>query len=280
MNELQVFGGGQEMTVIPKGDVYRPIVSSKLPKAQEPVITDTFYFRKNHPNDFNRIRAIVVDGDVWFAGVDVIRILELDGGPGNYIGSLLEINEYMLLSSEKIPRHADGWERTPQLYIINQRGALKLLYFSLKNHSTIPTHAAGVEVYIRNARSVLSNKYGSFVFQKPEDVIAFEELEVNHESVSTPAQPIETDLIPQKPARVCNKCNAETTNPEAKFCWKCGAEIKTPEQRLIDNLQSICSLAQHVPASARDKFIRTINSAVGYIKGADTEDDTRKGTNE
>ena len=39
------------------------------------------------------------------------------------------------------------------------------------------------------------------------------------------------------------------------------------EQRLIDELQSICSHSQHVPATARDKFIRTINSAVAYIKG-------------
>lgn len=67
-------------------------------------------------------------------------------------------------------------------------------------------------------------------------------------------------------SRTCPKCSADTMNPEAKFCWKCGTEIKTPEQRLIDELQSLCVLSQHLPATTKDKFIRTINSAVGYIK--------------
>lgn len=75
-------------------------------------------------------------------------------------------------------------------------------------------------------------------------------------------------------SRICQKCSAETMNPEAKFCWKCGTEIKTAEQRLIDDLQSLCGHAQHLPAAAKDKFIRTINSAVGYIKNNGSEEDT------
>lgn len=96
------------------------------------------------------------------------------------------------------------------------------------------------------------------------EVCTFHDLDKNRVPEVLPVHP---PVIANRFIHTCTNCMTVTTNPEAKFCWKCGAEIKTPEQRLIDELQSICSLSQHVPATARDKFIRTINSAVAYIKG-------------
>ncbi len=122
--------------------------------------------------------------------------------------------------------------------------------------------------FTKNAVKYQVSKLPPDVVKKAEDgkiYITEDGLEILRERMGNKVYPF---------SRICQNCLAETTNSEAKFCWKCGTEIKTSEQRLIDDLQSLCGLSQHLPATARDKFIRTINSAVGYIKNNGSEEDT------
>lgn len=95
------------------------------------------------------------------------------------------------------------------------------------------------------------------------EVCAFHDLDKNRVPEVLPVHP---PVIANRFTHTCTNCLTVTTNPEAKFCWKCGREIKTTEELLIDELQSLCGHAKHLPAESRDQFIRTINSAVSYIK--------------
>lgn len=255
---------------------YTPHIENDAENPKNAITLTEYFDLHNDPNDLCMIRTIVFEYDVWFAGVDIVRVFYDSYYAGDVIRRVLTQSEYMLLPLSKVPRNLPEWSKTPQLYIVNQTGARKLFKHLMRNTRDIrdvqPMHAA-VECFIYNAKKIISNLHGESVFKNPDHkaetkaVITFEDLATQSQNTPLPTHHTETIHPNAKAIRLCNRCNSETTNPEAKFCWKCGAEIKTPEQRLIDELQSICSLSQHVPATARDKFIRTINSAVAYIKG-------------
>ena len=73
-------------------------------------------------------------------------------------------------------------------------------------------------------------------------------------------------------------------NPEKEHIIKLRYHQKAIDSHALNELnkqlQALRSLTQYVSPSARDEFIRTINSAVDFLEEAVTEDDTKEGNNE
>ena len=66
---------------------------------------------------------------------------------------------------------------------------------------------------------------------------------------------------------VCPKCKKALANKEARFCWYCGSDVRSPKQILIERLEKLTDLFDHIPITERDEYISTLNDAVKELKG-------------
>ena len=71
--------------------------------------------------------------------------------------------------------------------------------------------------------------------------------------------------------KICWKCGAKASNPNALFCCMCGAKLKTEADLMIDDLHYIAELTQFLPQSTRDRVIETVNRTMNFIKVVEKE---------
>lgn len=147
---------------------YTPHIENDAENPKNAITLTEYFDLHNDPNDLCMIRTIVFEYDVWFAGVDIVRVFYDSYYAGDVIRRVLTQSEYMLLPLSKVPRNLPEWSKTPQLYIVNQTGARKLFKYLMRNTRDIrdvqPMHAA-VECFIYNAKKIISNLHGESVLK-------------------------------------------------------------------------------------------------------------------